>query len=155
MTEVTLNQEDHSYMFDDETTPVKACSELGYQVITGFAFCFQVIISVLDVCLMMVSNLKSWVSGDTNKKLEVHSETRSALKRRRMLQFEDHSMETSLFSSENFSAILKSSVSIQNPYLVFSYSPYAYCHISNKFLISKLIAHSLGSIPSFSYMVLI
>ncbi|KAL1207448.1 Protein XRI1 [Cardamine amara subsp. amara] len=81
MTEVTLNQEDHSYMFDDETTPVKACSESGYQVITG----------------------------EANKKLEVHSETRSALKRRRMLQFEDHSMETSLFSSENFASILKSS----------------------------------------------
>lgn len=40
MTEVTLNQEDHSYMFDDETTPVKACSELNYQVITGFGFLF-------------------------------------------------------------------------------------------------------------------
>ncbi|XP_020871715.1 protein XRI1 isoform X3 [Arabidopsis lyrata subsp. lyrata] len=80
MTEVTLNQEDHSYMFDDETTPVKACSELGYHVTTE----------------------------DTNRKMEVHSETRSALKRRRMLQFEDQP-ETSLFSSESFSAILKSS----------------------------------------------
>jgi len=80
MTEVTLNQEDHSYMFDDENTPVKACSELGYHVTTE----------------------------DTNRKMEVHSETRSALKRRRMLQFEDQP-ETSLFSSESFSAILKSS----------------------------------------------
>ncbi|XP_023633467.1 protein XRI1 isoform X4 [Capsella rubella] len=80
MTEVALNQEDHSYMFDDETTPVKACSDLSYHVTTD----------------------------DTNRKLEVHSETRSALKRRRMLQFEDQP-ETSLFSSESFSAILKSS----------------------------------------------
>lgn len=36
MTEVTLNQEDHSYMFDDDSTPVKACSELGYHVTTGW-----------------------------------------------------------------------------------------------------------------------
>ncbi|VVB15393.1 unnamed protein product [Arabis nemorensis] len=81
MTEVTLNQEDHSYMFDDIATPVKACSELAYHV----------------------------TSADTNKKLEVQSQTRTALKRRRMLQFEDQPAETSLFSSENFSAILKSS----------------------------------------------
>ncbi|KAJ0253045.1 Protein XRI1 [Hirschfeldia incana] len=82
MTEVTLNQEDHSYMFDDESsTPVKACSELGYHVTTD----------------------------ETIKKLEVQSETRSAVKRRRMLHFEDQPMETSLFSSECFSSILKSS----------------------------------------------
>lgn len=40
MTEVTLNQEDHSYMFDDHSTPVKACTELGYHVTTGSAFFF-------------------------------------------------------------------------------------------------------------------
>lgn len=43
MIEVTLNQEDHSYMFEDDddesTTPVKACSESGYhQVTTGCSF---------------------------------------------------------------------------------------------------------------------
>ncbi|CAH8388008.1 unnamed protein product [Eruca vesicaria subsp. sativa] len=81
MTEVTLNQEDHSYMLDDESTPVKECSELGYHVTTD----------------------------ETVKKLEVQSETRSAVKRRRMLHFEDQSMETSLFSSECLSSILKSS----------------------------------------------
>ncbi|CAH8299492.1 unnamed protein product [Eruca vesicaria subsp. sativa] len=81
MTEVTLNQEDHSYMFDDHSTPVKACSELGYHVTTD----------------------------ETTKKLEVQSETRSAVKRRRMLQFDDQPMETCLFSSESFSSILKSS----------------------------------------------
>ncbi|KAF8107261.1 hypothetical protein N665_0124s0055 [Sinapis alba] len=82
MTEVTLNQEDHSYMFDDESTPVKACSELGYHVTTD----------------------------ETIKKLEVvQSETRSAVKRRRMLHFDDQPMETSLFSSECLSSILKSS----------------------------------------------
>ncbi|KAJ4877762.1 Protein XRI1 [Raphanus sativus] len=82
MTEVTLNQEDHSYMFDDESTPVKACTELGYHVTTD----------------------------ETIKKLEVQSETRSAVKRRRMLHFDDQQpMETSLFSSECFSSILKSS----------------------------------------------
>ncbi|CAN6876625.1 unnamed protein product [Brassica oleracea] len=81
MTEVTLNQEDHSYMFDDHSTPVKACGELGYHVTTD----------------------------ETTKKLEVQSETRSAVKRRRMLLFDDQPMETSLFSSESFSSILKSS----------------------------------------------
>lgn len=45
-----------------------------------------------------------------------------------MLQFEDQP-ETSLFSSESFSAILKSSVSTQNPYLVFSYAPNAHIYI--------------------------
>ncbi|XP_024007209.1 protein XRI1 isoform X2 [Eutrema salsugineum] len=79
MTEVALNQEDHSYMFDDESTPVKACTDLGYHVTTD----------------------------ETIKKLEVQSETRSAVKRRRMLQFEDQPMD--LFSSESFSSILKSS----------------------------------------------
>ncbi|KAG2301389.1 hypothetical protein Bca4012_059633 [Brassica carinata] len=89
MTEVTLNQEDHSYMFDDDvddesTTPVKACTESGYHhhVTT-------------DVTI--------------KKLLEVPRQTRSAVKRRRMLQFEDQPMETSLFSSESFSSILRSS----------------------------------------------
>ncbi|CAA7058884.1 unnamed protein product [Microthlaspi erraticum] len=82
MTEVALNQEDQSYMFDDIATPVKACSNLGYHVTTD----------------------------ESNKKMEVQSETRSAVKRRRMLHFEEQPAETSLFSSENFAAILKSSV---------------------------------------------
>ncbi|KAF8047109.1 hypothetical protein N665_3202s0004 [Sinapis alba] len=84
MTEVTLNQEDHSYMFDDDesTTPVKACSESGYHVKTDETI---------------------------KKKLEVQRETRFAVKRRRMLQFEDQPMETTLFSSENLSSILRSS----------------------------------------------
>lgn len=29
---VALNEEDLSYMFDDETTPVKACGDLSYHV---------------------------------------------------------------------------------------------------------------------------
>ncbi|WZZ03220.1 hypothetical protein YC2023_089141 [Brassica napus] len=74
MTDITLNQEHHSYMFDEESTPVKTCSELD----------------------------------ETIKKLDVQSETHSAAKRRRMLHFEDQPMETSLFSSECFSSILKS-----------------------------------------------
>lgn len=67
-----------------------------------------------------------------------------------MLQFEDQPAETSLFSSENFSAILKSSVSTQNPYLVCSY---AHRCIWVIFLISKLIAHSLGCSLSFLFYV--
>lgn len=62
----------------------------------------------------MVSNLKCRASDETNKKMEVQSETRSAVKRRRMLHFEDQPAEASLFSSENFAAILKSSVSTPN-----------------------------------------
>lgn len=80
MIEVTLNQEDHSYMFDDDdesTTPVKACTESGYHHVTA---------------------------GCSSVK-----------RRRRMLQFEDQQpMETTLFTSESFSSILRSSVSIQN-----------------------------------------
>ncbi|CAH8359491.1 unnamed protein product [Eruca vesicaria subsp. sativa] len=87
MTEVTLNQEDHSYMFDDddddESTPVKACSESGYHV--------------------------TLTTDETIKKLKVQRETRYAVKRRRMLQFKDQPLETTLFSSESFSSILRSS----------------------------------------------
>ncbi|XP_010547090.1 PREDICTED: protein XRI1-like isoform X2 [Tarenaya hassleriana] len=82
MTEVTLNQEDHSYMFDDEATPVKACVDLAYQM----------------------------TSGDTDKTLEEQSETHSVLKRRRVLQFEDQPAGFSLLSGENFSAILDETV---------------------------------------------
>ncbi|CAF1920669.1 unnamed protein product [Brassica oleracea var. botrytis] len=86
MIEVTLNQEDHSYMFEDDddesTTPVKACSESGYHQVT---------------------------TDQTIMKPDVPRETRSAVKRRRMLQFEDQPMETSLFRSESLSSILRSS----------------------------------------------
>ncbi|KAJ4888089.1 Protein XRI1 [Raphanus sativus] len=86
MIEVTLNQEDHSYMFDDgdeSTTPVKACTESGYHHVT--------------------------TDETIKKKLDVPRETRPSLKRRRMLQFEDQPMETTLFRSESFSSILRSS----------------------------------------------
>ncbi|KAJ4868769.1 Protein XRI1 [Raphanus sativus] len=86
MIEVTLNQEDHSYMFDDDnesTTPVKACTESGYHHVT--------------------------TDETIKKKLEVPRETRSSVKRRRMLQFEDQPVETTLFRSESFSSILRSS----------------------------------------------
>ncbi|XP_010524681.1 PREDICTED: protein XRI1 isoform X2 [Tarenaya hassleriana] len=82
MTDVALNQEDHSYMFDDETTPVKACEELAYHMTTG----------------------------GTDKTLKEQSEARSVLKRRRMLQFEDQPSESSCFSGENLSAILRENV---------------------------------------------
>lgn len=115
MIEVTLNQEDHSYMFDDDdesTTPVKACSESGYHHVT--------------------------TSDQTIKKLDVPRQTRSALKRRRMLQFEDQPMETShLFTSESFSSILRSSVvSVQNQYLIFSYESKQ--HLSGIFDVSSI-----------------
>lgn len=33
--EVTLNEEDLSYMLDDETTPVKACGDLAFHANQG------------------------------------------------------------------------------------------------------------------------
>ncbi|XP_019059057.1 PREDICTED: protein XRI1-like isoform X2 [Tarenaya hassleriana] len=82
-TEVALNQEDHSYTFDDDetttTTPIKACEDLAYHM-------------------------------TADKTLEEQSETRSVHKRRRVLQFEDQPAESSLFSGENLSAILKENV---------------------------------------------
>ncbi|KAF8014787.1 hypothetical protein BT93_H0554 [Corymbia citriodora subsp. variegata] len=59
-TEVTQNEEDLSYMFD-ETTPVKACGDLGYQVMG---------------------------SGETSKEAELGRESCLQVKRRRMLQFD-------------------------------------------------------------------
>nr|VDD26661.1 unnamed protein product [Brassica oleracea] len=98
MIEVTLNQEDHSYMFDDDddesTTPVKACSESGNHHVTA---------------------------DQTIKKLDVPREAHSSVKRRRrMLQFEDQPMETSLFRSESLSSILRSSLKKFHEILILS-----------------------------------
>ncbi|PKI76770.1 hypothetical protein CRG98_002756 [Punica granatum] len=79
-TEVTQNEEDISYMFD-ETTPVKACGDLAYNA-AG--------------------------SGNMNKELEECSQSYLQVKRRRMLQFDSHSMDPSLCCHETSSAFLRS-----------------------------------------------
>ncbi|KAK3415232.1 hypothetical protein EUGRSUZ_H00791 [Eucalyptus grandis] len=79
-TEVTQNEEDLSYMFD-ETTPVKACGDLGYQVM-GI--------------------------GETSKEAEHGKESCSQVKRRRMLQFDAHAVDPSLRCEELSSGFLKS-----------------------------------------------
>ncbi|XP_021907141.1 protein XRI1 isoform X2 [Carica papaya] len=66
--ECLWNEEDISYMFD-ETTPVKACGDLAYNVTHG---------------------------GNVDKELEDRRETGSQVKRRRMLQFDSQSVDSSL-----------------------------------------------------------
>ncbi|KAL1091726.1 hypothetical protein V6Z11_D07G177200 [Gossypium hirsutum] len=78
-TQVTLNEEDLSYMFD-ETTPVKDCGKLPYYVTHN---------------------------DNITKELEEKRETSSQVKRRRMLQFDTHVVDSSLICNEMPSALLK------------------------------------------------
>ncbi|XP_048232555.1 protein XRI1 isoform X2 [Ricinus communis] len=78
--EVTLNEEDLSYMLD-ETTPVKACGDLAYHVNH---------------------------SDNMHKEPEEHRETSSQLKRRRMLQFDTQAADSPLCHEEISSVFLQS-----------------------------------------------
>ncbi|KAK8573306.1 hypothetical protein V6N13_100108 [Hibiscus sabdariffa] len=75
--QVTLNEEDLSYMFD-EATPVKECG-----------------------------NLLHYVNDDMSKEPEEKREASSHAKRRRMLQFDTHVIDSSLVCEEMPSAFLK------------------------------------------------
>ncbi|XP_062078207.1 protein XRI1 isoform X3 [Humulus lupulus] len=78
---VAQNEEDISYMFDEETTPVKACMDLEYHV----------------------------DHKDTmNKEVEECRESFSQMKRRRMLQFTNDDFDNSLLCDEISSVFLKS-----------------------------------------------
>ncbi|GMI69238.1 X-RAY INDUCED TRANSCRIPT 1, X-RAY INDUCED TRANSCRIPT [Hibiscus trionum] len=79
-TQVTLNEEDLSYMFD-AATPVKECGDLSYHVT---------------------------YNDNTSKESEDKRETGSQLKRRRMLQFDTHAADSSLVCDEMPSVFLKS-----------------------------------------------
>ncbi|XP_027336605.1 protein XRI1-like isoform X2 [Abrus precatorius] len=76
--DVPQNEEDLSYMFDDETTPVKACGDLAYNV------------NIVD-------------SNSMQKEPEECREPSSQVKRRRMLQFNSRDRDQSL-SNEEMSA---------------------------------------------------
>ncbi|GAV70706.1 hypothetical protein CFOL_v3_14204 [Cephalotus follicularis] len=79
--DVTLNEEDLSYMFDDDATPVKDCGDLAYHVAH---------------------------SGNMNKEPEETRVTSSQAKRRRMLDFNTQEIDFSLCSEAMSSAFLKS-----------------------------------------------
>ncbi|XVF21374.1 hypothetical protein REPUB_Repub12eG0085000 [Reevesia pubescens] len=79
-TQVTLNEEDLSYMFDD-TTPVKECGDLSYHVTHN-----------------------DNISKEPVDKREISSQ----VKRRRMLQFDSHAVDCSLLCEEMPSPFLKS-----------------------------------------------
>ncbi|XP_061362732.1 protein XRI1-like [Gastrolobium bilobum] len=79
--DVPQNKEDLSFMFDDLTTPVKACGNLEYNVNND--------------------------SNDILKELEDCRETYSQVKRRRMLQFNSLDRDHSLSNEEMSSAYLK------------------------------------------------
>ncbi|XP_057783372.1 protein XRI1-like isoform X2 [Salvia miltiorrhiza] len=73
LNEVEHNVDHISYMFDNETTPVKACGDVAYYV----------------------SNNET-----TGKESELYREHSSQVKRRRMLQFESEVLETPLCNEE-------------------------------------------------------
>lgn len=75
LNEVDQNVDPISYMFDNETTPVKACRDLAYRV----------------------SNNET-----TGKESELYRDHSSQVKRRRMLQFESEVLETPLCNDEAF-----------------------------------------------------
>ncbi|XP_022769896.1 protein XRI1-like isoform X2 [Durio zibethinus] len=79
-TQAALNEEDLSYMFD-ETTPVKECGDLSYHVT---------------------------YNDNTIKEPEDKRETSSQVKRRRMLQFDTHAVDSFLICEEMPSTFLKS-----------------------------------------------
>ncbi|GMI73494.1 X-RAY INDUCED TRANSCRIPT 1, X-RAY INDUCED TRANSCRIPT [Hibiscus trionum] len=76
--QVTLNEEDLSYMFD-EATPVKECGDLRH-----------------------------YANDNMSKEPEGKREASSQAKRRRMLQFDTHEIDSSLVCEEMPSAFLKS-----------------------------------------------
>ncbi|RDX77106.1 Protein XRI1, partial [Mucuna pruriens] len=80
--DVPQNEEDLSYMLDDETTPVKACGDLAY-------------------------NVNNDDSNNLQKELEECRETSSQVKRRRMLQFNSQDGDQSLSNEEMSSSYLK------------------------------------------------
>ncbi|KAK7304507.1 hypothetical protein VNO77_42388 [Canavalia gladiata] len=80
--DVPQNEEDLSYMFDDETTPVKACGDLAY-------------------------NINYCDPNNMQKELDECRETSSQFKRRRMLQFNSQDRDQSLSNEEMSSLYLK------------------------------------------------
>ncbi|KAG6420092.1 hypothetical protein SASPL_116609 [Salvia splendens] len=75
MNEVEHNVDHISYMFDNETTPVKACGDLPYYVTNN---------------------------GTSGKESELYRDHSSQVKRRRMLQFESEVLETPICNDEEF-----------------------------------------------------
>ncbi|KAE8679668.1 Protein XRI1 [Hibiscus syriacus] len=81
-TQLTFNEEDHSYMFD-ETTPVKECGDLSYYFTHN---------------------------DNIRKEPEDEREASSQIRKRcRMFRFDTHDVESSLFCEETPSTFLKSS----------------------------------------------
>ncbi|KAI3459412.1 hypothetical protein Pfo_016075 [Paulownia fortunei] len=75
LNEVNENVDHISYVFDDETTPVKACGDIAYHVTNNEV---------------------------TGKELEQYREPSSQIKRRRMLQFESEVLDAPLCNDEAF-----------------------------------------------------
>lgn len=85
---VSQNEEDFSCMFD-ETTPLKACGDLTYNV------------APIEY---------------TNKELEQFKETSSQVKRRRMLQFDDEVLDVPLRNEKISMSFLKSKETIDSSF---------------------------------------
>ncbi|KAK4338682.1 hypothetical protein RND71_043169 [Anisodus tanguticus] len=107
-TGVTENKEDISYMFDDETTPVKDCGDLtsnvkgkGSKYNNSFSSCTQ-------HSKIILTRFK-WFDPDvTSKKLEQCREPCKAVKRRRMLQFDPEILDSAGSNEDIALTFLKS-----------------------------------------------
>ncbi|KAL6526582.1 hypothetical protein OROGR_015672 [Orobanche gracilis] len=90
---VCENAADISYVFNDETTPVKACGDLAYHVANnGRKSSFN---------SQYLPVLKKTAKG-TGKEFEQYREPSSQVKRRRMLQFESEVLHTPLCHDDAF-----------------------------------------------------
>ncbi|KAK3219642.1 hypothetical protein Dsin_013612 [Dipteronia sinensis] len=115
LNEVTLNEEDLSYMFDEATTPVRSCGDMAYQA-THFSRLSSQPFSYFDIfaftenpnLLVNIYLIRRCISDNMSKEPKERRETSSQVKRRRMLQFDSQVVDNSLCCDELPSAFLKS-----------------------------------------------
>ncbi|KAK4751062.1 hypothetical protein SAY87_004544 [Trapa incisa] len=100
-----IQDRDISYMFD-ETTPAKACDDLLSNAGARGTFCWHT--HAVFNCLIFFHSLGNGVSGNMGKELGESSHSCFVMKRRRMLQFDSHSVDPLLCCRETSSAFLRS-----------------------------------------------
>ena len=124
LNEVTLNEEDLSYIFDEATTPVRSCGDMAYQA-TQFSRLSSQPFSYFDVfaftenpnLLENIYLIRKCISDNMSKEPKERRETSSQVKRRRMLQFDNQAVDNSLCCDELPYAFLKSNVSAGHSFL--------------------------------------
>lgn len=160
---VPQNEEDLSYMLDDETTPVKACGDLAYHVnhrgwfslLFSSSMFFEIFLLFLYVqfrtlpFMFVVLISKKWISDNRTKEPEEPRESFSQVKRRRMLQFDTQAIDPSLSCDELSSSFLKSNVCSEYLFSCLKFNICKACCIVH-WLRAKLILNlSCGSVSAY------